>query len=219
MRNTLILAALLAAAPFAASAEGMSYTYVEAGYAHLKIDSDDLGSPTGSGAYVRGSFAIAPQVFLFGSYSRVSKTDRINDLFGLPGDQDDLRIKYTVSQPEVGIGYHMEFTEKLDFVADVSYQQLELKVKASISDVSDSDSGKLEIGRITAGVRGKPSPRTEAWIKAGYFDGSNVDQLFNNQVVGIAGLQVNITPTWGIVGEMQFYDGARQGTLGVRASF
>ncbi|KUF28643.1 MULTISPECIES: outer membrane beta-barrel protein [Xanthomonas] len=212
MRNTLILAALLAAAPFAASAEGMSYTYVEAGYANLKSDGVDAMS----GAYARGSFAIAPQVFVFGSYSRVSDTQRFD--LGFPGDEDELRLKYTITQPEIGIGYHMEFTEKLDFVADAAYQQLEVKAKVSSSTSSDSDKATVDVARITAGVRGKPSPRTEAWLKAGYFHFNGGGQN-EGKAAGIAGLQVNLTPMWGIVGEMQFYDSNRQGTIGVRASF
>jgi len=48
------------------------------------------------------------------------------------------------------------------------------------------------------GLRGKPSPRTEAWVKAGYIDGSHVDK---GEFVGTLGGQVNVTPTWGLVGE------------------
>lgn len=62
MRNTLILAALLAAAPFAASAEGLSYSYVEGGWNRTEInvndDSDDI-----DGGYIRGSWKIAEPVY------------------------------------------------------------------------------------------------------------------------------------------------------------
>ncbi len=219
MRNTLILAAMLAAVPFASSAQDMSYNYVEGGWTHLKINSDDLGNPKGDGAYIRGSMAIAPQVFVFGGYSQASKSYRYEDAIYVDGSYYDVRAKYTINQPELGIGYHVAFTENLDFVADASWQRLEGKIKVSVLGESDSIKDHLNIGRVTAGVRGKPSARTEAWIKAGYFDGSDVDYVFDNQFVGIAGLQVSINRTWGIVGEAQFYDGATQASIGVRASF
>jgi hypothetical protein len=217
MRKTL-LTAILAAIPFAASAADlpMSYTYVEAGYTHLKIDSEDLGEPKGDGGYVRGSIAIAPQAYVFGGWSQVSKTYTYGDFDGMG---NDLKDKFTISQPEIGIGYHMPFTDALDFVADLSYQRLEGKIKETFAGESNTYKDHLGIVRVNAGVRGKPSAHTEAWLKAGYFDGSDVDYVFDSQFVGVAGMQVNITPRWGIVGEVQVYDGATQASLGVRASF
>lgn len=215
MRKTL-LTAVLAATSFAASAaEGpMSYTYAEVGYTHLKINSSDLGDPKGDGGYIRGSIAIAPQVYLFGGWSQVSKSYHYHY-----SDGTSEKDKYTISQPQVGIGYHMPFTDALDFVADLSYQRLDGKIKASYEGESITYKDHLNLVRVDAGVRGKPSARTEAWLKAGYFDGSDVDYLFDSQFVGTAGLQFNITPQWGIVGEVQVYDGATQASVGVRASF
>jgi opacity protein-like surface antigen len=224
MRKTFLTAALLAAMPFAASAADlpMSYTYVEGGYAHLKIKSDtlvqingeSLNDPSADGAYIRGSFAIAEQVYVFGGYSEVSRTDRTNI-----GGGYVLKTEITVDQPEIGIGYHMPFTDRLDFITDLSYQRLGLELKAAVDDQRASDKDHTGLIRVGAGVRGKPSPRTEAWIKASYFDGSDVEYLFDNQFVGTAGLQVSFNKTWGIVGEAQFYDGAIQSAIGVRASF
>ena len=86
MRNTLILAALLAAAPFAASAaDGLSYTYVEGGYSHLKLHSSELDDPSVDGAYVRGSYAVSPQLYVFGGYTQLSRTDHAD----LGGNHDD----------------------------------------------------------------------------------------------------------------------------------
>ncbi|NEK63488.1 MAG: hypothetical protein G3W66_13820, partial [Xanthomonas perforans] len=82
----------------------------------------------------------------------------------------------------------------------------------SVDDASDSSN----LGLANLGLRGKPSPRTEAWIKAGYIDGSDVDK---GEFVGTLGGQVNFTRTWGLVAEAQFVDNANQYKVGVRASF
>ena len=107
--------------------------------------------------------------------------------------------------------------ERVDFTADISV--LRTKVESdlrlrgrSLDDSSDSSN----LGFANLGLRGKPSPRTEAWIKAGYIDGSDVDE---GEFVGTLGGQVNFTPTWGLVGEVQFIDDANQYKAGVRASF
>lgn len=54
MRNTLILAALLAAASFAASAQGLSYSYVEGGWNRTDVAVNDT-SEVIDGGYIRGS--------------------------------------------------------------------------------------------------------------------------------------------------------------------
>ena len=208
MRNTLILAAMLAAAPFAAHAEGLSYTYVEAGYSRLDPKSDDL-----DGAYVRGSFAIAPQVFVFAGYTRVTDTQSYS-IFG--DGSNDLNEKYVSSDAEIGIGYHMELTEKLDFVADAAFQRSDAEVKSNFLGDRQTTKAHANIGQVTAGVRGKPSARTEAWIKGGYFDSNALDE---GKFLGVLGGQVNFTRTWGLVAEFQFFEHSNQGWLGVRASF
>ncbi|KAG0940358.1 hypothetical protein G6F31_015164 [Rhizopus arrhizus] len=53
MRKILIVAALLAAAPFSASADALSYTYVEGGWTQVKVDDNALDDPKVDGAYLR----------------------------------------------------------------------------------------------------------------------------------------------------------------------
>lgn len=65
MLKKLCIASLLAL-PAAAMAEGLSYKFVEADY--LILDADG-GSANGFG--VAGSFLVAPQFFLTGSYARL----------------------------------------------------------------------------------------------------------------------------------------------------
>jgi hypothetical protein len=207
MRKT-FLAAVLAASPFAASAADLplSYTFAEAGYTHVKLDDDFLEDPSLGGGYIRGSVAIADSAYVFGSWSQASKTYRY----------DDLRLKVTLDQPEAGIGYHMPFADRLDFIADLAYVRMGVKAKASLDGVSATDRDHINVGRVSAGVRGKPSAQTELWLKAGYFDGSDLDE---GKFVGTLGGQVSFSRTWGLVGEVQVYDGTTQASVGVRASF
>ncbi|WP_372391776.1 hypothetical protein ACCQ05_17570 [Xanthomonas sp. NCPPB 3582] len=207
MRNTLILAALLAAAPFAASAEGLSYSYVEGGWNRTEIsvnsDSDDL-----DGGYIRGSWQIAEPVYVFAGYQRAEKDFNLGSGFVLEG---------TLQQANLGIGYRQEMTERVEFIADISVlrSKVESELRRGNSSLGDSsDTSTLGFGNL--GLRGKPSPRTEAWVKAGYIDGSDVDE---GEFVGTLGGQVNFTRTWGLVGEVEFIDNANQYKVGVRASF
>lgn len=214
MRNTLILAAMLAATPFAAcAADGLSYNYVEAGWTRLSVDVDDSNEHA-NGGYLRGSWQIGEPAYLFASFAQVGKTYRYDG---------GLRDKYTLSQPEIGIGFRQEWTERVDFIADIAYlrQNAELKLRGyddyyGTDGLDGTYKAHSNAGRVSLGVRGKPSWRTEAWIKAGYVDGSDMD---NGEFVGTLGGQVNFNRTWGLVGEIQFIDDTTQALLGIRASF
>ncbi|MBO9739628.1 hypothetical protein J7432_11545 [Xanthomonas axonopodis pv. begoniae] len=207
MRNTLILAALLAAAPFAASAEGMSYSFVEGGWNRTEVsvngDSDEI-----DGGYLRGSWQIAEPVYVFAGYQRA--TENYSPSAGVTAE-------ITVQQAHAGIGYRQEMTERVDFTADIAVLRNKGEAESRVNGrrlgkASDS----INLGFANLGLRGKPSPRTEAWIKAGYIDGSDVDK---GEFVGTLGGQVNFTLTWGLVGEVEFIDNANQYRVGVRASF
>lgn len=207
MRKTLILAAMLAAAPMAASAADLSYTYVEGGWTQLRINDDLLDDPKGDGGYIRGSFAIAKQVHLFGGYSTASKSYAYGNV---------ARMKVEIGQPELGIGYHMNMSDRVDFTADIAALRVNAKVKISgAPGYNESGNEHVTAGRATVGVRGAPSPRTEAWIKAGVMDGSDMDTSF----VGNLGGQIKFNATWGVVGEIQFIEDTTQYMAGVRASF
>lgn len=207
MRKILIVAALLAAAPFAASADALSYTYVEGGWTQAKTNDDVFNDPTVDGGYVRGSIALAEQVHVFGGWNYGSKSY----------DYDYGTMKLKLNQPELGIGYHMPFSDRVDYTADIAWvrQQAEITVK-------DVDYGRFtakdhtNLVRATMGLRGKPSRMTEAWIKAGYMDGGND---FKGTWVGTVGGQINFTRTWGLVGEISGYRDVTQYSAGVRASF
>lgn len=207
MRKTLILAALLAATPVAASAADLSYTYVEGGATQVRVNDDFLNDPHANGGYLRGSFAIAEQVHVFGGYSLVSKS------YNLAGAA---RAKYELGQGELGIGYHMNLSDRVDFTTDIAWLRLNAEEKITgWPAYNGTYKSHTNAGRATLGVRGTPSPRTEAWVKAGVIDGSDLDTEF----VGMLGGQVKFNKTWGLVGEVQLLDDVAQYSLGVRASF
>lgn len=177
------------------------------------MDGGDSDEHAGGG-YIRGSYQFAEPAYVFASFSQVSKTYHYVDA---------VSAKVTLSNPTLGIGYRMEMTERVDFVADVAYQRNNRKIRLAgydawlnIDGYDGTYKSHFNVGRANLGVRGKPSARTEAWIKAGYLDGSDLD---SGEFVGTLGGQVNFTPTWGLVGELEFIDGNTQGLLGVRASF
>lgn len=212
MRNSLLLASLLAVAPLAASAataEDLSYNYVEGGYAKLHIDDDTLGNPEGDGGYLRGSFSLGPQVNAFASYGSVSKGQRLDA---------NTRVDVDLKRAELGVGYHMHMSDRVDFLAELAYQRLELDAALSYQDdpsqnLNESEDAKG--GRASLGVRGKPSARTEAWLKAGYLDGGD----FGGSFAGNLGGQINFTPSWGLVGEIEIIEDFTTYQVGIRASF
>ncbi|MFI8717221.1 outer membrane beta-barrel protein [Stenotrophomonas sp. NPDC077464] len=210
MRKMLALAAaLLATAPMAASAaDAMSYTYVEGGWTQLQI-SNPGSNPKLDGGFIRGSFAIADQVYVFAGYSTASKTYHLEDSIG------EFRLKNTIEQPEAGIGYHMPFTDRLDFTADLAWMRINNKVKFDDGVDTDTETFHTNAGRGTLGLRGKPSRATEAWLKAGYIDGSDMDGVW----IGTVGGQVKFSRNWGLIGEVQYYDDVTQYSAGIRASF
>lgn len=211
MRKIIALAAaLLAAAPLTASAaESMSYTWVEGGWTQLQISTPG-SNPKLDGGYVRGSFAIAEQVYVFGGYSQVSET------FDLGDDFNRASIKQELNQPELGIGYHMPFTDRLDFTTDIAWMRINDELTLKQDGWRDqNEKFHTNAGRVTAGLRGKPSRATEAWLKAGYIDGSDMD----GEWIGTLGGQVKFNRNWGLVGEVQYFDDITQYSVGVRASF
>lgn len=213
MKKRFVLAALLAAAPFAASAadNGLSYTYVEGGYTQARIDMDDedlLGDFDAKGGYVRGSFEVSPSFYLFGSYSRAKDDDSV-EFFDAQIDVED-----ELTTLEGGVGYHMPMGERVDFIAEASYLRLEEEITIAFDGESESDTFDNNAGRLAIGVRGG-SQRLEGWVKAGYIDGSD----FSGEFVGNVGGQIKFNQTWGVVGEVEIFDELTRYMVGVRASF
>ena len=105
MKKSLLALALLAVAPLAATAaEGVSYNYVEGGYAASKISGPDA-----DGWAIGGSGAIAPNFHVFGNYN-----SQTIDNTGF--DIDNWRL---------GVGYNHEIGPKTDLLTRVAWERYE----------------------------------------------------------------------------------------------
>jgi opacity protein-like surface antigen len=112
--------AVLAVGAQAASAEGFNYNYVEGGYAFGDVESVDL-----SGFGVKGSWAVTPNIHVFGGYQTLN--------FDGPGSLKSLSL---------GAGYNWSLNESWDLIGAASFEQQKL---------GSSESG----WGLGAGVRGR----------------------------------------------------------------
>lgn len=210
MKKHIALALALALAPFAASADALSYTFVEGGYTKLHAEDEFFDNPEADGAFARGSFDLGSGINVFGGLSRVS------DEFDLgPGFTLDL----DVTQYELGLGYHQSMSERVDFIAEAAYVRVDLD--ADVPQVPGSAASEdAKGGRVALGVRGAMSDAVEGWVKANYYDGGD----FEGGFTGVAGVLFKFNPTWGLVGEIEhgelaLSDEDTRYNVGVRASF
>ncbi|MBU8977232.1 MULTISPECIES: hypothetical protein [unclassified Lysobacter] len=216
MKKRFVLAAVLAATPFAASAtdNGLSYTYIEGGYNQLRIDHDDelLGDFDADGGYLRGSFGISQSVYLFGSYSQGEDNDTVT--FEDGDETFDVKVDDETSHTEFGVGFHSAMGENVDFIGELAYFRMEEDIKISAEGESESWSDHVNGGRASVGIRGG-TDRAEGWVKLGYLDASD----FSGNFVGGVGGQFKFNRTWGLVGEVEVFDELSRYMIGVRASF
>lgn len=191
MKRSLLALTLLAALPFAASAaDGVSYTYVEGGYAATDTDFGDA-----DGFAINGSAAIAPNFHLFGGYNAQTTDDFTVGSTRFSG--------VDVDQWRLGVGYNHEISPSTDLLTRVAYERAEVS--------GDSFDGYS----VEAGVRAGLSPMIEGYALAGYEDGSDFDGDFYGRVGG----QVKFNPTWGLSGDVKFADGDTQYFIGPRITF
>lgn len=196
MKKHLALALALAlAAPVAASANELSYTYVEGGYAQVTLDGEDLGAGDidFDGFQLRGSAAMTDNVYAFGGYGSVT-----NDDFGADID---------VNEVQLGAGFRHGLSERADFIAELGYVRQEVEALGESFDATG--------GRLSAGFRGLLSDHFEGLVKASYNDGGDFEGDFSFT----AGAQVKFNPTWGLVGEIEAGEDLTKYLVGVRASF
>ena len=149
MKRSVLVLSLAAAVPFAASAaEGISYNYVEAGYAATDL-SDGLLDADGFGA--RASVAFHPNFHVFGDYSH----------------QDIDNINVNADQWRLGLGYNHQISPRADLLTRVAYEKVDL------GRYGDADGWSVE-----AGARGALTGNLEGYALAGYEDGDAFDGDF-----------------------------------------
>jgi len=122
---------MLAAAPLAALAEGMSYSYVDAAY----VDTDIDGAPSADGFGLRGSVGFAENYFVFGEYTDQSAGGADLTTYG------------------VGLGGHYRIAENLDLVGRLGW--IKAEIDAGFFGEADDDGYLLDFGlrgRVGAAV-------------------------------------------------------------------
>lgn len=224
MRKQLVLAALLVAAPFAAPAQPLSYTYVEAGY--LKAEQelpgfwggnlqswrpDDLD---GDGFHAAASFAVSEPIYLFGRYERVTDTVALWRIGHFDNFNYSIASDATASRWQLGFGYRYAVSEGIDLLAEAGVLSYDVELTDNWGGFEASGNNL----RVSVGTRAAVAGPVELWAKANYTNG---DDERDAEFSGSVGLQYKFTPHVGIVGEYEGGDGyaGTQYRLGVRASF
>ena len=138
--------------PLAANAEGFDYTYAEIGYVMTELDVSGVDID-GDGLGFNGSFEIADQWFLTGSYSA-------QDFDGVD-----------VNMWSVGGGFHMPMSDRVDFVTTLAWVNAELD--AGIVSVDDDGFG------LGVGVRTRLTDAFEVDAGIGYVDMTDSTTAFN----------------------------------------
>ena len=158
-----VLAASAALAPFMAQAEGLSYTYVEAGYANTDID--ELNETLG-GWGLKASFEITENIFVQGRYFDQKTDTSFGDLKYQPWD--------------IAVGYAWPIAEQTDIYGTVGYASVDLDVPNSIGDTNTSDDGYT----LGLGVRTRFAEKFEVEGTAKYANLSDYGDEFDFGVFG-----------------------------------
>ncbi|MGB5245201.1 MAG: hypothetical protein WBN34_01520 [Woeseia sp.] len=173
-----------------AGAQDLSYDYIEARYVDTTIDGNGGGDIDGDGFEFGGSFKIAENYHLFGSFQSIDY---------------DFNLDFTAL--EIGAGYMLPVAAGTDFVARLAYVNGE--VDTVFGDADDSGFA------ASVGFRQVFLPQLQgaAFIKHINLDESGSDTglelegeyFFNNQFSG--GLSVEFsddTTTWGLGARLYF---------------
>ena len=217
MKKRFALAALLAVAPFAASAQVLSYSYVEGGYDQATVDEEFGDETEVDGAYVGGSFEISSSFHLFGRYAKLTGEEHWASLTGVHTFDTDFEMG------ELGLGYRHGLGDRLDLIAELSLLNQRIETTRTTRPffgdlepytVTERDQSS-NASRFAVGLRGVMDDRLEGWAKGGYLGGGDFEGGFSATLGG----QITFGRTWGIVGELELAESWNLYRLGVRASF
>jgi hypothetical protein len=192
-----IISALVASAailPFAAQAEGLSYTYVEAGY--LNTDLDEFNETVG-GWGLKGSFEITDNIFVYGRYQDQSANVGGGEIKFQPWD--------------LGVGYAWPIADQTDIYGTVGYTSFDADVPARFGFRNASDDGYT----LGAGIRTRFAEQFEVEGTARYANLSDYGDEFDFGIYGrwyitdmfAVGLQYNAgdeTSTFGASLRLEF---------------
>ena len=182
-----LVAGMLSAPSFAD--DGLSYTYLEAGYLDTEIDigPEDVD---GDGVGVAGSFAVNETFFLTASY----------------GTQD-FDFGVDVDQWSAGIGAHTSLTDNMDLVGTISY--VDAEVDTPFGSVDDDGFG------LGVGVRGRFTDNIELEAGINYVD---LDDAGDDTSFA-AGGRYYFTEAFAVGAGFEIGDDVTMWTVGVRMEF
>ncbi|KXU38876.1 hypothetical protein AXE65_11585 [Ventosimonas gracilis] len=197
---------------------GISYTWLEGGWSRHN-DRANNGNYDLDGGYLRGSFALGDNFYLIGSYSRNQDTASTTD--GII----TVKLKTAIAQGELGLGVHVPMAERLDFIGELvgMYFDYDYKMHVNGQKVDFKYDDHDYAGKALVGLRAKPFDMLDIWGKVGYFkiqDADNSTFPVRKSPLGNIGVQLQLTPNFGLVGEADFYKkDLRYYRAGVRVSF
>jgi len=141
------------------------------------------------GLTVNGSYAITENIHAFGGYSKFNFDHT-------PVDLDTWNI---------GLGYNYGLSTKTDLLVRAAYEKAYLD-----HGFANPDGWYGETG-----VRSLITNNVEGWALVGYENTEND----HGDYYGKVGLQVKLSNSWGLVGEVKFSGGDEQYFIGPRFSF
>jgi Ax21 family sulfation-dependent quorum factor len=197
MKRSLIALALLAAAPFAASASDLSYNYIEGGYTRV----NGVGAKI-DGAVLNGSIALGSRFHAFGGYEALDLEATAIDIgtgqtFSADADFDTWTL---------GFGYNHSLTNSTDLVARVGYRNSDIDVPGF-----DLKSYFTEVG-----ARAQLATNFEGYAYAGY---ERTEGAGDGDYFGRIGGQYSFNRNWGLVADVKFGQSVEQYFVGPRFTF
>lgn len=194
MLETLCAAAVLAS-PLAATAQELSYNYVEAGYVQVEPDDGDIEF---DGFRAKVSGQIAEQVYLFASYGEI--------------ESDEFLGGATIEQEVItaGLGYRIPVAAATDLTAEAAFVSVDVSAEGPVGSGSDDDTG-FGLG---LGLRHLFTPYVEGAVNVDYVDVFDEDET----TLTLSGL-FHLTPALSLGAGYSISDDADGWTVGGRFNF
>jgi hypothetical protein len=189
MLRSVFFTALLALSA-SATAQEFDYNYLSIGYQQIDID-DGLFNADGDGFGIKGSFEVSESFYLFAGYTAA-----------------ELESIVDVDEISAGVGWHTPLSDRMDFLAELSYESLELSASGFGSAETDGFG-------VLAGLRFRASDAVEVNGGVKYEDyGDDGDDtgfglgvlvgVTDNIEIGLTGEWADDISTYGVNGRMYF---------------
>ena len=187
------LMATMLSAPALCFAGDLSYTYVQGGYTSVTVDVGNTEIDS-DGWYAGGSFLVAPNVFLFGSYSELAS--------------DTSAITLDTTSYNVGLGVRAPITDYVDFNVAAAW----VNVENEYTGIFINSSGESDGYSVSAGFRALLGEHLE--INTGYNYADVEDETGSFDVGGL----LHITKLISVTAAYRFGE-AEAWTAGARLNF